>query len=507
MPSIAIALDQGTTSSRAIAFNMNGERLGFAQRELTQHFPQPGWVEHDANEIWQSQRAVTAQVFEQLAAQGTPPSDIVLGITNQRETIVLWDRSTGQPLHHALVWQDRRTALECERLRSDGNATLIRNKTGLFIDAYFSATKIKWLLDNIPGARIRAAKGELACGTIDSWLIWNLSGGKTHVTDASNASRTMLFNIHSGNWDEGLLNLFSIPHEILPSVVSSQGEAAITSCVGLPQGVAITGIAGDQQAALFGQACLSPGMAKNTYGTGCFLLMNIGTANPNEMNDSGLLTTVAWQRKEEPHSNPSKLTHALEGSVFIAGAAVQWLRDGLGIIEKASDIEALAASVDDSDDVYFVPALTGLGAPYWDSSARGTLVGITRGTNRAHIARATLNAIAFQTAELLIAMTHASGVKLDQLRVDGGAASNNLLLQIQADILQTPVVRPSELETTALGAAYLALLGVGAIASAATFASRWQIGKVFEPSKPKTWATERLERWQHAVKCSRGWVR
>jgi glycerol kinase len=418
--------------------------------------------------------------------------------------VVIWDRKTGEPIAPAIVWQDRRTAVYCDELQAAGHANLIRSKTGLVIDAYFSASKIRWLLDHIQGARERAELGELACGTVDSWLVWKLTNGKVHVTDASNASRTMLYNIYCDAWDRDLLRLFDIPMSMLPAVVSSQGIVGETACDDLPAGIPIAGIAGDQQAALFGQVCLTPGMAKNTYGTGCFMLMNIGATTGPGADLQGLLKTTAWKR-------PDRATvHALEGSVFIAGAAVQWLRDGLGMISKASDIEALAASVPDSGDVLFVPALAGLGAPYWDSSARGVIVGLTRGSTRAHIARATLDAIALQVTEVLGLMStqaQSVGVSLSELRVDGGAAQNDLLMQTQADLMQMPVIRPRELETTALGAAYLALRAVGAIASDETLSTSWAVDRRFEPLVSPAIAAQRIERWKEAVDKSRGWAK
>ena len=490
-----LALDQGTTSSRAIAFGPDGRILSVAQQEFRQIFPRPGWVEHDAEEIWRTQRDVASQA---LASAGLRAGDVAaIGITNQRETAVLWDRATGRPLANAIVWQDRRTASRCDALRQEGREALFTERTGLLLDAYFSGTKLEWLLDNVPGARARAERGELAFGTIDAWLLWQLSGGAVHATDASNASRTLLYNIHSGDWDEELLALLRVPRAVLPRVVASSGEAARTRCEGLPDGIPIAGIAGDQQAALFGQACHHPGMAKNTYGTGCFLLMNTGTTPARSANR--LLTTVAWRKQGT--------TYALEGSVFIAGAAIQWLRDGLGVVARAPDIEALAATVPDSGGVFFVPALSGLGAPYWDPRARGAIVGITRGTTKAHLARATLEAIAFQSAELLEAMTADSGIALTELRVDGGATACDLLMQIQADLLGVPVVRPKVTETTALGAAYLAGLACGFWSDEAQIASMWSRDRVFEPTLSRGAAGERLEEWKRAVGRSRDWVR
>jgi len=491
-----LAFDQGTTSSRAIAFGRDGRILGTSQQEFRQIYPQPGWVEHDPAEIWRTQRDVAARA---MAAAGLAGADVgALGITNQRETTLLWERSGGRPVANAIVWQDRRTASRCDALRQAGHEPTFAQRTGLLLDAYFSGTKLAWLLDNVPGARERANRGELAFGTVDSWLVWQLSGGRAHVTDASNASRTLLFNIHTMDWDDELLAILDIPRAVLPRVVPSSGTAATTSCDGLPSGLAVAGIAGDQQAALFGQACHSPGMAKNTYGTGCFLLMNTG-AHPAASRNR-LLATVAWQRA-------GATAYALEGSVFIAGAAVQWLRDGLGIIERSADVEALAASVADTAGAYFVPALSGLGAPYWDPHARGTLVGITRGTTRAHIARAALEAIAFQSAELIEAMAADSGIALKELRVDGGATANNLLMQMQADLLGVPVVRPKVTETTALGAAYLAGLACGFWRDEAEIASLWSRDRVFEPRMSRDEAAGRLAQWKRAVERSRAWAR
>src|SRR6266566_3522010 len=432
--SFVLALDQGTTSSRAIVFDRSGSIRALAQQEFAQHFPQPGWVEHDANEIWTTQSAVMREALARAAISGTEVAAI--GITNQRETTVLWERATGKPVARAIVWQDRRTADICDALRSAGHADLFTHKTGLVLDAYFSGTKLKWLLDHVDGARERAQRGELAFGTVDSWLIWNLSRGATHVTDASNASRTLLFNIHTGEWDDELLALLDVPRAVLPTVVASSGVCA--QCRIGDATVPIAGIAGGQQAALFGQACLAPGLAKNTYGTGCFLLLNTGRTAVASKNR--LLTTVAWRRD-------GTTDYALEGSVFIAGAVVQWLRDGLKIIRAAPEVEALAASVPDNGGVYLVPAFAGLGAPHWDAYARGAIFGLTRGATGAHLARAALESIAFQSAEVLRAMEADAGLKLTELRVDGGATTNNLLMQFQADLLGVPVVRPKVAET------------------------------------------------------------
>ncbi|MCW5592163.1 MAG: glycerol kinase GlpK [Burkholderiales bacterium] len=491
-----LALDQGTTSSRAIVFDRAGLPISVAQQEFRQIFPQPGWVEHDPEEIFASQRDVAARA---LAQAGLAARDVAaIGITNQRETTVLWDRATGRALANAIVWQDRRTASRCDALRQAGHDAGFRDRTGLVLDAYFSGTKLAWLLDSVPDARRRAENGELAFGTVDSWLAWRLTGGEAHVTDASNASRTLLFNIHDLDWDDELLALLDIPRCLLPRVAGAGEIVGATRCEGLPAGIPIAGMAGDQQAALFGQACHRPGLAKNTYGTGCFLLMNTGE-RPSASRHR-LLTTVAWRRPGGAH-------YALEGSVFVGGAAVQWLRDGLGIIEKAEDVGPLAASVPDSGGVHFVPALAGLGSPYWDPHARGTIVGLTRGSTRAHLARATLEAIAFQSAELIAAMSADSGIALAELRVDGGATANDLLMQIQADVLGVPVVRPRVTETTALGAAYQAGLAVGFWEDEAEIASLWSRDRVFEPRMPESLARERLADWRRAVERARHWAR
>jgi glycerol kinase len=491
-----LAFDQGTTSSRAIAFGQDGRILAKAQQEFRQIFPRPGWVEHDPLEIWRSQRDVAAQA---IALARLDAGEIAaIGLANQRETTLLWERSTGRPVSNAIVWQDRRTAPLCDALRQQGHETLFRAKTGLVLDPYFSGTKLVWLLDHIPGARARAEAGELAFGTVDTWLAWQLSGGRVHATDASNASRTLLFDIHALDWDEELLSILHIPRAVLPAIVASRGTVAQSACEGLPAGIALAGMAGDQQAALFGQACIRPGMAKNTYGTGCFVLMNTGVKPAPSK--SGLVTTVAWHAQ-------ATTAYALEGSVFVAGAAIQWLRDGLGLIGHASEIDALASSVPDAGGVHFVPALAGLGAPYWDPHARGAIIGITRGTSRAHLARATLEAIAFQSAELIDAMAVDSGIALTELRVDGGATASNLLLQIQADLLGVPVVRPQVTETTALGAAYLAGLGVGFWKDEGEIAALWARERVFEPRIGRDEAAARLGEWKRAVERSRGWAR
>jgi len=490
--SFILALDQGTTSSRALLFDHAGDVRAVAQREFRQHFPQPGWVEHDAAEIWATQAGVLHEV---LAKAKIGARDVAaLGITNQRETTVLWERATGVPVAPAIVWQDRRTAPLCDALRAAGHAPLIARKTGLVLDAYFSGTKLKWLLDSVPGARSRAAKGELAFGTIDSWLVWNLTRGAVHVTDPSNASRTLLFDIRSGAWDDELLALLDIPRAVLPQVVPSSAICASASIDGVD--VPIAGIAGDQQAALFGQACHSPGLAKNTYGTGCFLLLNTGTTAVASANN--LLTTVAWQRD-------GKTDYALEGSVFIGGAVVQWLRDGLKLIRAASEIEALAASVSDNGGIYFVPAFAGLGAPHWDSYARGAIFGLTRGASAAHIARAALEAIAFQNVDVLAAMQKDANITLTELRVDGGATANNLLMQFQADILGVPVVRPKVLETTALGAGYLAGLAVGYWKDSADVAANWKVERVFEPAMDRGRVQQLLAGWNKAVERAKHW--
>ena len=510
-----LALDQGTTSSRAIVFDHAGAAAAVSQTEFRQQFPQPGWVEHDPREIWASQSGVMHAV---LAKAGIPARDIAaIGITNQRETTLLWDRASGEPLYNAIVWQDRRTADICDRLRAQGHAPMIAQKTGLVIDAYFSGTKLKWLLDNVPNARARAMRGELAFGTVDTWLVWQLTGGGEHLTDASNASRTMLYDIHRGDWDDELLALLDVPRSVLPRVVASSGVCAETMLDGV--GIPIGGIAGDQQAALFGQACHAPGMAKNTYGTGCFLLMNTG--EQAVVSTHNLLTTVAWKfpvqcagnriergpdsaavkeaRQRAGGMRHDGLHYALEGSVFIGGAVVQWLRDGLKIVRSASEIEGLAASVADNGGVYFVPAFAGLGAPHWDAYARGAISGLTRGSTSAHIARAALESIAYQSADVLHAMEQDAGITLTELRVDGGATANNLLMQFQADVLGVPVVRPRVAETTALGAAYLAGLAVGFWKSVAEVAANWQLDRRFEPQMPREQAAELVAGWERAI--------
>ncbi len=496
MAKYILALDQGTTSSRAILFDAAGKPVAVAQQEFAQHFPKPGWVEHDPRDIWQTQRDTARAVLEK---HGVSAADVAaIGITNQRETTMIWERATGEPIYNAIVWQCRRTAPLCDAIRADGFDAVIREKTGLVTDAYFSGTKVAWLLENVPGARERAEAGELAFGTVDTWLLWNLSGGQLHVTDVSNASRTMLYNIYEGHWDEEILAYLKIPRALLPEVRPSSAVYGETAADVFGAPIPLAGAAGDQQAATFGQVCLTPGMAKNTYGTGSFLLMNTGERGVPSQN--GLLTTVAWQLGDGP------TVYALEGSVFIAGAAVQWLRDGLQIIKSAPEIEPLARSVESVDGVYFVPAFVGLGAPYWDAYARGTLVGLTRGTTRAHIARATLNAIALQSRDVLEAMRQDSGITLSALRADGGAAANDLLMQIQADVLGVPVQRPQVLETTALGAAYLAGLAVGFWPDVETLSAQWAVQRTFEPQISDQAREDMIAGWQRAVERARGWA-
>ena len=493
MPQFILALDQGTTSSRSILFDAAGTPVATAQREFTQHFPRSGWVEHDAEEIWATQAATITEVL--VRARVTPAHVTAIGITNQRETTVLWDRSTGRPVAPAIVWQDRRTADLCRQLQADGLEPEVARRTGLLLDPYFSGTKLAWLLEHLPNARQRAENGELAFGTIDSWLVWKLSNGERHVTDVSNASRTLLLNVANAEWDDFMLERLRIPRAVLPQVVPSSLTRDTPVATLGTHSVPIAGIAGDQQAALFGQACFEPGMAKNTYGTGCFLLMNTGTTPLASSNR--LLTTIAWQTTDR--------RYALEGAVFVGGAVVQWLRDGLGIIERSADVEALAASVPDAGGVYLVPAFTGLGSPHWDAYARGTMVGLSRGTTRAHIARAALEAIAFQSAEVLLAMQRDAHHPLIELRVDGGATTNDLLMQFQADLLGVPVVRPQVTETTALGAAYLAGLGTGFWSSPTEVAANWRAERRFEPQMSRDEARTRLARWGQAVDRSRGW--
>jgi glycerol kinase len=487
-----LALDQGTTSSRAIVFDHAGSIVSVAQKEFRQIFPKPGWVEHDPRDIWSSQAGVAA---EALTKANVAARDVAaIGITNQRETTLVWDRATGEPIANAIVWQDRRTAAICDRLKARKLDRVIRRKTGLVVDAYFSGTKVQWILENVKGAKARARAGELAFGTVDSWLVWNLTGGRVHVTDASNASRTMLFDIGKGAWDDELLKIFGVPRSMLPGVRSSSEMYGETTLLGDP--IPIAGIAGDQQAALFGQACTKPGMAKNTYGTGCFMLMNTGTKRIASKNN--LLTTVAWRIGD-------RTEYALEGSIFIAGAVVQWLRDGLEFFRSAPEIEALAKTVSDTGGVYLVPAFAGLGAPHWDQYARGTIVGLTRGTTKAHIARAALEAIALQTMDVLQAMQADSGIKLKQLRVDGGASANDLLMQLQADLLGVPVVRPKVAETTALGAAYLAGLAVGFWKSQADIAKQWQVDKEFAPVMRAPERKKISTGWERALDRAKAW--
>ena len=494
MKKFILALDQGTTSSRAIVFDHNGLPVASAQKEFTQFYPKPGWVEHDPEEIWSTQAGVAT---EAITKAGLESSNIAaIGITNQRETTVVWNRKTGKPVHNAIVWQDRRTADYCDQLKSEGKSKIILEKTGLIIDAYFSATKVRWILDNVKGARKLAEEGQLAFGTIDSWLVWNLTRGKLHITDVSNASRTMLYNIHSLKWDLELLKIFNIPGNMLPEVKSSSevyGKTVGQFATAIP----VAGIAGDQQAALFGQMCIEPGMVKNTYGTGCFMMMNIGN-KPIE-SKSKLLSSIAWRIGNDTQ-------YALEGSIFIAGAVVQWLRDGLGIIRKSGDVEKLAAKAKDSEGVYFVPAFAGLGAPHWNQHARGTLVGITRGTTSAHIARAALDSIAYQTLEVLLAMQKDSGIEIRELRVDGGATVNNQLMQFQADLLQSKVVRPKITETTALGAAYLAGLAVGYWSDIKDIKQQWQMDQTFSPQIKARETIALIKGWHRAVNASKAWA-
>jgi glycerol kinase len=490
-----LALDQGTTSSRAIVFGEDGGPVAMAQREFRQIFPQPGWVEHDPKEIFSSQRDVAR---EALRKANVPLKDVMaIGITNQRETTLVWDRQTSEPIHNAIVWQDRRTSELCAQLKADGAQTAVQKKTGLVIDPYFSGTKIAWLLDEIPGARERAERGELAFGTVDTWLIWQLTGNRTHVTDVSNASRTMLFNIHEGDWDPELLRLLRVPRAILPDVHPSAHAFGMVPAGVLGEPLVIGGVAGDQQAAMFGQACHSAGMAKNTYGTGCFMLLHTGDKVVQSAN--GLVATACAQTRGKEY--------ALEGSVFIGGAVVQWLRDELKFFSSSREIERLAAEVLDSGDVFVVPAFTGLGAPYWDPNARGAIIGLTRGTTRAHIARAALESIAFQSAEVLEAMQKDAGEKLSELRVDGGATANDLLMQFQADLLGVPVIRPKVLETTALGAAYLAGLTVNLWKSRDELAAHWKAERRFEPRMGSSQREFLMTRWREAVSRARNWAR
>lgn len=492
---LILALDQGTTSSRAIVFNHDGEIVNVSQKSFEQIFPKPGWVEHDPNEIWSSQMSVTAEVIAKVGISGKEIAAI--GITNQRETTIVWDRETSKPIYNAIVWQDRRTAKYCDTLKAQGHGDMIKEKTGLVLDAYFSATKLKWILDNVEGAREKAEQGKLCFGTVDTWLIWKLTRGKMFMTDVSNASRTMMLNIHTLEWDQELLNLFDIPQSILPEIKQSSEVYGVTSTTLFSTKIPIAGVAGDQQAALFGQLCINPGMVKNTYGTGCFMLMNTG--NKPVYSKNNLLTTVAWKIN-------GKTTYALEGSVFVGGAAVQWLRDGAKMIDAAHEIEELAASVPDNGGVYFVPALTGLGAPYWDQYARGAIVGITRGTTNAHIARATLEGIAYQVYDLAKAMEADFEKKGTELRVDGGAVANNLLMQFQSDLFNFKVIRPKTLETTALGAAYLAGLAIGYWDSVDELQKQWTIDREFTPEMPRDTVTELVKNWDKAVGRAGNWI-
>jgi glycerol kinase len=491
-----LSLDQGTTSSRAIIFNQQGAIIAVAQKEFTQFFPQPGWVEHDANEIWSTQLGVAAEAISKAGL--TVENIAAIGITNQRETTVVWERATGKPVYNAIVWQDRRTASFCDELKRKQLDKITQQKTGLIIDAYFSATKVKWILDNVEGAREKANKGELCFGTIDTWLLWNLTKGQIHATDVSNASRTMLCNINTLQWDGELEKIFTIPGNMLPQIRSSSEVYGHTQNILSAKNIPIAGIAGDQQSALFGQMCTQPGMVKNTYGTGCFMLMNTG--EQPVLSTHNLLTTVAWKVN-------GITQYALEGSVFIAGAVVQWLRDGLGIINKSSDVEELAAKVNSNDGVYVVPAFTGLGAPHWNQDARGTIVGLTRGSNASHIARAALESIAYQTMDVLKAMEADSGISIKELRVDGGATANDLLMQFQSDILNTKVLRPTITETTALGAAYLAGLAVGYWKSIEDIQQQWQIDTTFTPSMDDDKRNTLTNGWHRAVNTTIGWTK
>ena len=494
MNQYVLAFDQGTTSSRAIVFDKNGSVVAVAQKEFKQIYPQPGWVEHDPNEIWYTQVGVAAEV---VVKAGLSVKDIItIGITNQRETTIVWDRETHEPIYNAIVWQDRRTAAFCDELRNNGSAKDIQQRTGLIADAYFSATKVKWILDNVPGARQKAANGKLCFGTVDSWLLWKLTNGQVHVTDVSNASRTMLFNIHTLEWDEELLKLFDVPSSMLPQVKSNSEVYGYTENVLTGNMVPVSGMAGDQQAALFGQMCVKAGMVKNTYGTGCFMLMNTG--NKPVLSNNNLLTTIGWKIKHE-------VQYALEGSVFIAGAVVQWLRDGLEVIRASSDVEQLAARVDDNGDVYMVPAFAGLGAPYWDQHARGTIVGITRGTTSAHIARAALESIAYQTMDVLKAMEADAGFPISELRVDGGATVNNMLMQFQSDILDTLVIRPKITETTALGAAYMAGLAIGYWNGLHEIEEYWQADTIFKPNMDAERRKSLTTKWSKAINAAQAW--
>ena len=496
MPKYMMALDSGTTSNRCILFDRAGRIVSVAQREFTQYFPQPGWVEHDANEIWATLLGVAVEAMQMA---GAAAADIAaIGITNQRETTIVWDKATGEPVHHAIVWQCRRTSEYCDELRARGLTARFREKTGLVLDAYFSATKLHWLLENVPGVRERAAKGELLFGTVETWLIWKLTGGRAHVTDYSNASRTMLFNINTLDWDEEILAELNIPRSMLPKPLSSSGRFGTTDPSLLGGEIPITGAAGDQQAALFGQTCFQPGEAKNTYGTGCFLLMNTGEKPVFSQN--GLVTTIAWGLGE-------KVTYALEGSIFVAGAAIQWLRDEMKLIANAAESEAVAQEVTDTNGCYVVPAFTGLGAPYWDQYARGAIVGLTRGCNRAHIVRATLDSLTYQTYDVLNAMRADSGIALASLKVDGGASANNYLMQTQADVIGAPVLRPTCVESTAMGAAYLAGLAVGFWRDQAEIRKIWAVDRTFEPQLDAKSRDARLHGWHRAVQRAFDWAK
>ena len=496
MAKYVMALDAGTTSNRCILFNEKGQMCSVAQREFKQIFPKPGWVEHDANEIWASQLGVAVEAMNMIDASA---ADIAaIGITNQRETTILWDKNTGEPVYNAIVWQCRRTSEYCDSLKEQGLTEKFRRKTGLVIDAYFSATKIKWILDNVPGARERAEKGELLFGTVETWLIWKLTKGKAHVTDYSNAARTMLFNINTLEWDDEILQILDIPKAILPEAMPSSCVYGMADPAFLGGEIPISGAAGDQQAALFGQTCFQPGDAKSTYGTGCFLLMNTG--DKLVFSENGLITTIAWGLN-------GKVTYALEGSVFVAGAAIQWLRDEMRIIDSAEDSEYMAKKVKDTNGCYVVPAFTGLGAPYWDQYARGTIVGITRGVNKCHIIRATLESLAYQVNDVLVAMKADSGIALSSLKVDGGASANNFLMQTQADIINVPVKRPQCVETTAMGAAYLAGLAVGYWKDLEDIKNNWMVDRTFVPVLEEKTRTERIQGWKKAVKYAYGWAK
>jgi glycerol kinase len=490
-----LALDQGTTSSRAVLFNRAGKAVAIAQQEFEQIYPKPGWVEHNPDEIWSSQLDAARRVLSQTDVK--PDQIAAIGITNQRETTIVWDRDSHQPIHNAIVWQCRRTASDCDALRREGLGALFQERTGLVLDAYFSGTKARWLLNKVPEARLLAERDRLAFGTVDSWLIWKLTGGRIHATDPSNASRTLMFNIKTGDWDDELLGALDVPREILPYIAPSSAIIGETDAALLGRSIVIAGDAGDQQSALFGQACTRAGMSKNTYGTGCFMLLNTGTEPVRSQNN--LITTVAWEMDRQPR------VYALEGSVFIAGAAIQWLRDQLGVIKSADETDAMARRIKDNGGVYFVPAFVGLGAPYWDQYARGTLVGITRGTGREHIARAALESIAYQTSDVLSAMRSDSGIEITELRVDGGAARNEFLMQFQADILGIPVVRPENTETTAAGAAYLAGLAVGFWSSTSELESVWKAEKIFEPTMDASERSRLLDDWHRAVERAAGW--